>query len=65
MKTIVGPISYAEDGEWKQSVTLEAQFRGVKDKNMDQFRKSGTQVILFPDNLKTGDLVTPFEANRK
>ncbi len=65
MKTIVGPISYAEDGEWKQSATLEAQFRGVKDKNMDQFRKPGTQVILFPDNLKTGDLVTPFEANRK
>ena len=65
MKTIVGPISYAEDGEWKQSATLEAQFRGVKDKNMDQFRKQGTQVILFPDNLKTGELVTPFEANRK
>jgi branched-chain amino acid transport system substrate-binding protein len=64
-KTIVGPISYSEDGEWKQSATLEAQFRGVKDKNMDQFRKSGTQVILFPDNLKTGDLVVPFEANRK
>ena len=64
-KTIVGPISYAEDGEWKQSATLEAQFRGVKDKNIDQFRKPGTQVILFPDNLKTGDLVTPFEANRK
>src|SRR6201985_331179 len=65
MKTIVGPISYSEDGEWKQSATLEAQFRGVKDKNMDQFRKPGTQVILFPDNLKTGDLVAPFEANRK
>jgi branched-chain amino acid transport system substrate-binding protein len=65
MKTIVGSISYAEDGEWKQSATLEAQFRGVKDKNMDQFRKSGTQVILFPDNLKTGELVAPFEANRK
>jgi branched-chain amino acid transport system substrate-binding protein len=64
-KTIVGSISYGEDGEWKQSATLEAQFRGVKDKNMDQFRKSGTQVILFPDNLKTGDLVAPFEANRK
>src|ERR1700758_2689068 len=58
MKTIVGSISYAEDGEWKQSATLEAQFRGVKDKNMDQFRKPGTQVILFPDDLKTGDLVT-------
>src|SRR6516164_427233 len=61
-KTIVGPISYAEDGEWKQSSTLEAQFRGIKDKNMDQFRQPGKQVILFPDNLKTGELVAPFQA---
>ncbi|WP_291706377.1 amino acid ABC transporter substrate-binding protein [Bradyrhizobium sp.] len=63
-KTIVGPIEYAEDGEWKETATLEAQFRGVKDKNLDQFRSSGRQVILFPERLKTGDLVTPFEAAR-
>ncbi len=63
-KTIVGPITFSEDGEWKESATLEAQFRGVKDKNMDQFRSSGKQVILFPDRLKTGDLITPFEDAR-
>jgi branched-chain amino acid transport system substrate-binding protein len=63
-KTIVGPISYAEDGEWKESSTLEAQFRGVKDKDIDQFRSPGKQVILFPDRLKTGDLISPFEAAR-
>jgi branched-chain amino acid transport system substrate-binding protein len=63
-KTIVGSIEYAEDGEWKETATLEAQFRGVKDKNLDQFRSSGRQVILFPERLKTGDLVTPFEAAR-
>jgi len=65
MQTIVGPIAFAEDGEWKESATVEAQFRGIKDKNMDQFRQAGKQVILFPDNLKTGDLITPFEAARK
>jgi branched-chain amino acid transport system substrate-binding protein len=64
-KTIVGPITYDEDGEWKESSTLEAQFRGVKDKDIDQFRSAGKQVILFPERLKTGDLVTPFEAARK
>jgi branched-chain amino acid transport system substrate-binding protein len=62
--TIVGPIEYAEDGEWKESATLMAQFRGVKDKDLDQFRASGKQVILSPARLKTGDLVTPFEAAR-
>jgi branched-chain amino acid transport system substrate-binding protein len=63
--TIVGPIEYAADGEWKQTATLQAQFRGVVDKNVNQFRSSGKQVILFPDRLKTGDLIFPFEAARK
>jgi branched-chain amino acid transport system substrate-binding protein len=64
-KTIVGPIAFAADGEWKQSATLQAQFRGIVDKNMEQFRQPGKQVILFPANLKSGDLVAPFEAARK
>jgi branched-chain amino acid transport system substrate-binding protein len=64
-KTIVGPIAFAADGERKQSATLMAQFRGVTDKNIEQFRSSGKQVILFPDQLKSGDLITPFEAARK
>jgi branched-chain amino acid transport system substrate-binding protein len=64
-KTIVGPITFAADGEWKETATLQAQFRGVTDKNIEQFRTSGKQVILFPEKLKSGELVTPFEAARK
>jgi branched-chain amino acid transport system substrate-binding protein len=64
-KTIVGPITFAADGEWKETGTLQAQFRGVVDKNIEQFRTSGKQVILFPEKLKSGDLITPFEAARK
>jgi branched-chain amino acid transport system substrate-binding protein len=64
-KTIVGPIAFSADGEWKETATLMAQFRGVVDKNIEQFRSSGKQVILFPENLKSGELVSPFEAARK
>jgi branched-chain amino acid transport system substrate-binding protein len=64
-QTIIGPIAYSADGEWKETATLEAQFRGIADKNVNQFRSSGKQVILFPDRLKTGDLIFPFEAARK
>jgi branched-chain amino acid transport system substrate-binding protein len=62
--TIVGPISFSADGERKITATLQAQFQGIVDKNMDQFRKPGKQVILFPPNLKSGELVTPFESAR-
>jgi branched-chain amino acid transport system substrate-binding protein len=64
-KTIVGPIAFSPDGERKETAVLQAQFRGVVDKNMEQFRSSGKQVILFPDSLKSGELVAPFEAARK
>ncbi|HXB80186.1 MAG TPA: amino acid ABC transporter substrate-binding protein [Bradyrhizobium sp.] len=63
--TIVGPIAFSPDGERKETATLQAQFRGIVDKNMDQFKKPGKQVILFPEKLKSGELVTPFEAARK
>jgi branched-chain amino acid transport system substrate-binding protein len=42
-----------------------SQFRNVADKNIDQFRQPGKQVILAPDHLKSGDLAAPFEAQRK
>jgi branched-chain amino acid transport system substrate-binding protein len=65
LKTIVGPLSFSADGERKETATLMAQFRGVTDKNMEQFRTSGKQVILSPEKLKSGDMVAPFEAARK
>jgi branched-chain amino acid transport system substrate-binding protein len=64
-KTIVGPIAFGPDGERKVSATLQAQYRGVVDKNLDQFKTAGKQVILFPENLKTGEVVVPFEKARK
>ena len=62
--TIVGPITFSADGERKETATLQAQFRGIVDKNMDQFRKPGKQVILFPAKWKSGELITPFETAR-
>jgi branched-chain amino acid transport system substrate-binding protein len=65
MKTIVGPIRFGPDGEWANARVVQAQFRGVVDKNMDQFRQPGKQVVLYPDAYKTGDVVAPFEKARK
>lgn len=63
--TIVGPIAFSPDGERKETAVLQAQFRGVVDKNIEQFRQAGKQVILFPEGLKSGELVSPFEVAQK
>lgn len=65
MRTIVGPIRYGPDGEWANARVVQAQFRGVLDKDMEQFRKAGKQVVLYPDAFKTGEFIAPFEKARK
>lgn len=65
VQTIVGPIAFGPDGERKESATLMAQFRGVVDKNIEQFRNPGKQIILFPEKWRTGELVAPFDKARK
>jgi branched-chain amino acid transport system substrate-binding protein len=64
MKTIVGPIRYDKTGEWANPRVVQAQFRGVADKDMEQFRKPGKQVVIYPDQYKTGDVIVPFEKAR-
>jgi branched-chain amino acid transport system substrate-binding protein len=64
MKTVVGPIRYDKNGEWAKPRVVQAQFRGVADKDMEQFRKPGKQVVIYPDEYKTGDVIAPFEKAR-
>ena len=64
MKTIVGPVRYRKDGEWANPRIITTQFQGVRDKDIEQFKKPGVQVILHPDSLKNGALKAPFEKAR-
>ncbi len=65
MTTIVGPISFGPDGERAKPAVPMIQFRGIMDKNVEQFRQPGKQVVLYPPQFKTGDPITPFEQARK
>ena len=64
MQTIVGPIRYGADGEWANPRVVQAQFRGIVDKNLDQWREPGKQVIISPAQYKMGDVIVPFEKAR-
>ncbi|MBL8376426.1 MAG: amino acid ABC transporter substrate-binding protein [Burkholderiales bacterium] len=65
VKTIVGPMSWGKNGEWRIPRVLMVQFQGIKDKNLEQYRQPGRQVILYPENVKSGELKFPYEKARK
>ena len=64
MKTIVGNIRYGPDGEWAKARVVMVQFRGVVDKNVEQFRHPGKQVIVEPAEYKTGDVISFDKASK-
>ena len=63
MKTMVGNIRFDSVGEWATPRVPMAQFRGIKGKDIEQFRQAGRQVIIAPAALKSGDLL-PFDKAR-
>jgi branched-chain amino acid transport system substrate-binding protein len=64
LNTIVGPIRFGPTGEWAHPRIIYVQFRDVANKNLDQFRGPGKQVIVAPDAFKTGEVV-PFNQVRR
>lgn len=62
--TVAGEIAYNKDGDWAQPRTVFTQFQNVTPNNLEQFRDTSHQAILWPDKFKTGDIIYPY-ANAK
>jgi len=64
-KTVVGDVAFGPEGEWAKERMLTMQYQGIKGHDIKQFEQVGKQPILYPTELKTGDLKYPFsEAGR-
>jgi branched-chain amino acid transport system substrate-binding protein len=64
LQTIVGPIRFDALGERAAPAVPLVQFQGIVDKDLDQFRKPGRQVIVSPPQYKSGNAIVPFAKAR-
>ena len=58
--TVIGPMSFGDDGEWKTPRIIYAQFQNVSGNDIGQFKDMSRQIVVWPPELKTGDLVYPY-----
>jgi branched-chain amino acid transport system substrate-binding protein len=63
--TVVGKVKFGPDGEWAKDRTVAIQFQGIKGSDVEQFKHPGRQVVLYPDQYKSGNLIYPYAAARK
>ena len=59
-KTVVGDVKFNQDGEWSVERTLAAQFQNIKGNTIDDFRDLKTEVIIYPPQFKSGEVIYPY-----
>ena len=60
-KTVLGDVKFGKGGEWAEERTLAAQFQNIKGNTVDDFRDLKTEIIVYPPQFKTGDVIYPYE----
>jgi branched-chain amino acid transport system substrate-binding protein len=59
--TVVGEVKFGPLGEWTEERTLAAQFQNIKSNSIDEFRDTKTEVIIYPPQFKSGEVIYPYE----
>jgi branched-chain amino acid transport system substrate-binding protein len=63
--TIVGEITFGKDGEWTKSRVVFTQFQHVTGNTLDQFKDTTHEVVVWPKEYKSGDMIYPYAEARK
>jgi branched-chain amino acid transport system substrate-binding protein len=63
-KTVIGDVKFGPIGEWEKSRILYIQYQNVRGNDLNQFREAGKAVILYPPELKSGELIYPLAKAR-
>lgn len=59
-ETVAGTVSFGEFGEWTKPRVVQVQFQNIRDNKVDTFRDSQAQVVVFPSEYVSGDLIYPY-----
>lgn len=58
--TIVGKVKFGANGEWAKTRMLTVQFQNIEGSDLEQFKKPGRRVVLYPEEWKSGTLIYPY-----
>jgi len=58
--TVIGPIQFGPNGEWSRPRIICIQFQNIDGNDLDQFKNWVRQVVVYPPDYRTGELLYPF-----
>ncbi|HEY1978475.1 MAG TPA: amino acid ABC transporter substrate-binding protein [Xanthobacteraceae bacterium] len=63
--TVVGDIKFGQDGEWAKARVFFTQFQHVAPNSIDQFKDASHEVIVWPNEYKSADMIYPYAEAKK
>jgi branched-chain amino acid transport system substrate-binding protein len=61
-KTIMGDVRFGKSGEWTKSALMQVQYHSIKEgAGLDTWKGMSYQTVLTPGELKTGNVIYPYE----
>jgi branched-chain amino acid transport system substrate-binding protein len=60
-KTVVGDVKFGARGEWAEERTIAVQFQDIKGNTVEDFRDPSKEIVLYPPQFKSGDVIYPYE----
>jgi branched-chain amino acid transport system substrate-binding protein len=58
---LVGDVKFGPNGELDRSRVVQVQFQHIKGNDIEQFKNLSAQVIVSPDEYKSGEVIYPYE----
>jgi branched-chain amino acid transport system substrate-binding protein len=63
--TVIGDIKFGKDGEWAKSRVFFTQYQHITGNSIDQFKDTTHEVVIWPNEYKTGNLIYPYADAKK
>ncbi|USX25090.1 amino acid ABC transporter substrate-binding protein [Oxalobacteraceae bacterium OTU3CINTB1] len=63
--TVMGSMRFGRNGEWAQPRVLQVQFQGIEGNEVAQFRDGLRQIVLSPNEYRSGELIYPYDDARR
>ena len=60
VKTLLADFNFGTDGEWTSSNTMFYQVQGIKGSSLAEVDDVVHYPVVWPDELKSADLVYPY-----
>jgi branched-chain amino acid transport system substrate-binding protein len=61
LKTVVGDVRFGPGGEWTEAKMPQIQYQNIKGNTLDEFKDMSRTPVLTPANVKSGDVIYPYE----